>query len=34
MLASWRQFLNWLDEHLPVRGMRVTETATRLGEGR
>ena len=34
MLSSWRQFLDWLDDHLPVRGMRVTETATRLGATR
>jgi hypothetical protein len=34
MLDTWKAFLNWLDEHLPVRGLRVTDTVTRLGDGR
>ncbi len=32
MLPAWSGFLNWLDEYLPVRGLRVTETAAKLGE--
>ena len=31
MLPQWMTFLDWLDDFLPVRGMRVTDTAMRLG---
>lgn len=31
MLPAWTVFLDWLDDHLPVRGLRVTNTASRLG---
>ena len=31
MLPAWTAFLDWLDDHLPVRGLRVTNTAARLG---
>jgi len=31
MTPAWAGFLDWLDEHLPVRGLRVTETAAKLG---
>ncbi|HEY0131589.1 MAG TPA: toll/interleukin-1 receptor domain-containing protein [Allosphingosinicella sp.] len=31
MLPAWIQFLDWLDDHLPVKGLRVTETAAKLG---
>jgi hypothetical protein len=34
MMADWREFLDWLDRHLPVRGIRVTETAAKLGATR
>ena len=34
MMPEWRDFLDWLDNYLPVRGMRVTETAARLGATR
>lgn len=32
MLPEWTVFLDWLDEFLPVKGLRVTDTAARLGE--
>lgn len=31
MLPQWTQFLDWLDDFLPVKGLRVTDTAARLG---
>lgn len=31
MLPAWTGFLDWLDDYLPVRGLRVTETAAKLG---
>jgi hypothetical protein len=31
MMTEWREFLDWLDNYLPVRGLRVTETAAKLG---
>lgn len=34
MMADWTEFLDWLDNHLPVRGLRVTETAAKLGAPR
>lgn len=30
MMSEWCQFLDWLDDYLPVKGMRVTETAAKL----
>jgi hypothetical protein len=34
MMPHWTRFLDWLDTHLPVRGLRVTETAAKLGAKR
>lgn len=31
MLPNWITFLDWLNEFLPVKGLRVTDTALRLG---
>lgn len=31
MLPHWMRFLDWLDDFLPVKGLRVTDTAARLG---
>lgn len=31
MLPAWTSFLDWLDDYLPVRGLRVTDTAIKLG---
>jgi hypothetical protein len=31
MLPQWTKFLDWLDDFLPVKGLRVTDTAIRLG---
>jgi hypothetical protein len=31
MRPEWKQFLDWLDNFLPVRGLPVTDTAARLG---
>lgn len=31
MLPTWTGFLNWLDDYLPVRGLKVTDTAEKLG---
>lgn len=31
MLPAWTSFLDWLDDYLPVRGLRVTDTATKFG---
>jgi hypothetical protein len=31
MLPQWMAFLDWLDDFLPVKGLRVTDTAARLG---
>ena len=32
MLPQWTGFLDWLDDFLPVKGLRVTDTATKLGK--
>lgn len=31
MLPAWTGFLSWLDDYLPVRGLKVTDTAVKLG---
>jgi len=31
MLPQWMSFLDWLDDFLPVKGLRVTDTAAKLG---
>ncbi|MDR6873555.1 hypothetical protein J2Y55_004582 [Bosea sp. BE125] len=31
MLPAWTSFLDWLDDYLPVRGLRVTDTAAKFG---
>jgi len=30
MQAEWTLFLDWLDDHLPVKGLRVTQTEARM----
>ena len=30
MSPDWASILEWLDEYVPVRGLRVTDTASRL----